>query len=159
MDYSVAILTKTENELRATYIHNNVSRYSQKAECITIAADYVFATLQISTDTVAALAGITGVQLVRTVADRYYDSQTKVRVRRHPYCNSLTVQKTLAAFANTGAIEQFDATLHDLISGANAVFTANTGIGLEAFLHGRPVVVTGECDYSYAAASCASSVA
>jgi len=41
-----------------------------------------------------------------------------------------------------------DASVHDLISGANAVFTVNSGVGLEALLHGRPVVVTGECDYS-----------
>ena len=32
------------------------------------------------------------------------------------------------------------------------VFTANSGVGLEALIHGRPVVVSGDCEYAYAAA-------
>lgn len=102
--------------------------------------------------TVAALAGITGVKLVRTVADHYYGSPTKIRVKRHSYCNSLTVHKTLETLASIEALERSDASVYDLISGANTVFTVNSGVGLEALLHGRPVVVTSECDYSYAAA-------
>ncbi|MNF47300.1 Capsule polysaccharide biosynthesis protein [compost metagenome] len=148
MDYNVAVLTETENELRAIYIHNNATKYSQKAALITYADDYVFVAPQTPTDTVAALAGIAGVELVRTVADHYYGSPTKVQVKRHPYCNSLTVQKTLETLASTSAIEMSDDSVHDLISGANAVFIMNSGVGLEALLHGRPVVVTGECDYS-----------
>ncbi|MFL8991649.1 hypothetical protein Q8X48_28185 [Pseudomonas sp. QLc11A] len=148
MDYNAPVLTETENELRATYIHNNASKHSQKTALITFADDYVFVAMQTPPATVAALAGIAGVELVHTVADHYYGSPTKVRVKRHPYCNSLTVQKTLEALASTGAFEMSDASVHDLISGANAVFIINSGVGVEALLHGRPVVVTGECDYS-----------
>ena len=84
LDYNVAVLTETENELRAIYIHNNATKYSQKAALITYADDYVFVAPQTPSDTVAALAG-------------------------HLYCNNLTVQKTLEALASTGAIEMSDA--------------------------------------------------
>jgi tetratricopeptide (TPR) repeat protein len=147
---SSEVLAENEQELRNTYIHNNVSKYSQNAERITFTDEYVFVALQIPTDTVAALAEITGVELVRTVAEHYFGSSTKVRVKRHPYCNSMSVQKTLDSLSATGAIEMSDASVHDLIADAKAVFTVNSGVGLEALLHGRPVIVTGECDYSYA---------
>jgi tetratricopeptide (TPR) repeat protein len=151
--FSTDALAENESELRDTYIHNNVSKYSQKAERITYEDDYVFVALQIPTDTVAALAQITGVELVRTVAEHYAGSSTKVRVKRHPYCNSMSVQKTLESLCAAGSIELSDASVHDLIAGAKAVFTVNSGVGLEALLHGRPVIVTGECDYSYAVAA------
>lgn len=150
VNYSADALAQNEHELRDTYIHNNVSKYSQNAERITFEDDYVFVALQIPTDTVAALAEITGIELVRTVAEHYFGSSTKVRVKRHPYCNSMSVQKTLESLCASGAIEISDASVHDLIAGAKAVFTVNSGVGLEALLHGRPVIVTGECDYSYA---------
>ena len=149
-NYSTEALVANEEELRDTYIHNNVSKYSQNAERITYDDDYVFVALQIPTDTVAALAEITGVELVRTVAEHYLGSSTKVRVKRHPYCNSMSVQQTLESLCAAGAIEMSDASVHDLIAGAKAVFTVNSGVGLEALLHGRPVIITGECDYSYA---------
>jgi capsule polysaccharide modification protein KpsS len=37
-----------------------------------------------------------------------------------------------------------------VIAGAQIVFTVNSGAGLEALMHGKPVVVCGGCDYSYA---------
>jgi Capsule polysaccharide biosynthesis protein len=43
------------------------------------------------------------------------------------------------------------ASIHSLISGAEVVFTVNSGVGLEALVHGRPVVASGLCDYAYAA--------
>ena len=65
----------------------------------------------------------------------------------------MSVQTTLKALSEQGEIELSDASVHDLIAGAKYVFTVNSGVGLEALLHGRPVVITGECDYSYATAA------
>jgi tetratricopeptide (TPR) repeat protein len=158
-NFTSEALAENERELRDTYIHNNVSKYSQKAERVSFKDDYVFVALQIPTDTVAALAEIKGTELVRIVAEHYLGSSTKVRVKRHPYCNSMSVQKTLDSLSASGAIELSDDSVHDLIAGAKAVFTVNSGVGLEALLHGRPVIVTGECDYSYAVTAYPRSVA
>jgi len=144
------LLAENEKALHHTYVQNNVSKYSQTINRVSYDDDYVFVALQIPTDTVAALAYITGAELVKSVAEHYLGTNTKVRVKRHPYCNSMTVQKTLDALLQAEAIEISDASVHDLISGAKAVFTVNSGVGLEALLHSRPVIVTGECDYAYA---------
>src|SRR5690606_11694616 len=44
-----------------------------------------------------------------------------------------------------------NASIHSLIERAEAVYKVNSGVGLEALLHEKPVVVTGKCDYMYAA--------
>ncbi len=150
---SEALLLKNQRELYETYVENNISKYSQTIERVQFEGDYVFVALQIPTDTVAALAYVTGAELVQTVADHYLHSGVKVRVKRHPYCNSMTVQKTLDKLVKAGAIEISDASVHDLIANAKTVFTVNSGVGLEALLHQKPVVVTGDCDYSYAVAA------
>ncbi|EJN40119.1 capsule polysaccharide export protein [Pseudomonas sp. GM84] len=147
---SEAMLAENEKSLHQTYVQNNISKYSQTVDRVSYDDDYVFVALQIPTDTVAALAYVTGAELVKTVAEHYLGSTTKVRVKRHPYCNSMTVQKTLDTLLKAEAIEISDASVHDLISGAKAVFTVNSGVGLEALLHSRPVIVTGDCDYAYA---------
>lgn len=147
---SEEVLADNEQALHHTYVLNNISKYSQTVDRVSYDDDYVFVALQIPTDTVAALAYVTGADLVKTVAEHYRGSTTKVRVKRHPYCNSMTVQRTLDTLLEAGAIEISDASVHDLISGAKAVFTVNSGVGLEALLHSRPVIVTGDCDYAYA---------
>ena len=43
-----------------------------------------------------------------------------------------------------------DAHVHDLISGSQAVFTVNSGVGLEALLLRKPVFVWGRSIYEYA---------
>ena len=147
------VLEHNEQHLHDTYVTNNVSKYSQTQDRVRFEDDYVFVALQIPTDTVAALAEISGVDLVSTVAEHFAGTNTKVRVKRHPYCNSMSVQRTLKDLSKRGIIELSDASVHDLISGAKSVFTVNSEVGLEALLHGRPVVITGEADYAYAVAA------
>jgi capsule polysaccharide modification protein KpsS len=69
----------------------------------------------------------------------------------------MTTQATIDALFAEGKIRKTDHSVHDLVSGADTVFTVNSGVGLEALLHRKSVVVTGECDYKYAVAGFASS--
>lgn len=139
--------------LAVKYIHGNISKYEQDEKREVFEGDYVFVALQIPTDVVASLAYISGVNLVRTVAEFYEGTSTKVIVKRHPYCNSKTIQSTLEELNIANKIQISTASVHDLISGAKTVFTVNSGVGLEALLHKKPVVVTGSCDYAYAVAA------
>lgn len=43
--------------------------------------------------------------------------------------------------------------MHELIENAKAVFTVNSGVGLEAIIHNRKVIATGECEYCCALAA------
>lgn len=146
-------LESNSENLSLKYIQGNISKYEQDKEREAFEGNYVFVALQIPTDVVASLAYISGVNLVRAVAEFYDGSSTKVIVKRHPYCNSKTIQSTLEKLSLANKIQISTASVHDLISGAQTVFTVNSGVGLEALLHKKPVVVTGSCDYAYAVAA------
>ena len=45
-----------------------------------------------------------------------------------------------------------ECSVHSIIEGCEAVFTANSGTGFEALMHGKPVYISGLADYAYAAA-------
>ncbi|HEX7262222.1 MAG TPA: hypothetical protein VF258_10440, partial [Luteolibacter sp.] len=79
--------------------------------------------------------------------------KVRVVVKRHPFCGSMTIQKCLDMMEAAGDIILTNNSIHSLISDARIVLTANSGVGLEALIHGKPVIVSGECDYSYAAHS------
>lgn len=146
-------LESNAENLAVEYIHGNISKYEQVEQREVFEGNYVFVALQIPTDVVASLAYISGVDLVRTVAEFYEGTSTKVIVKRHPYCNSKTIQSTLEQLSLDKKIQISTASVHDLISGAQTVFTVNSGVGLEALLHKKTVVVTGSCDYAYAVAA------
>lgn len=144
-------LMKGQTEaLTYNYIKNNISKYEQNSVQKEYIGDYVFIALQIPTDIVASLSYINGVDLVSAVAHHYHKTSTKVIVKRHPYCNSKSIQSLLSTLEKDGLIELSSASIHDLIANAKAVFTVNSGVGLEALMHKKPVIVCGECDYAYA---------
>ncbi|MCW7538933.1 CDP-glycerol glycerophosphotransferase family protein [Aquabacterium sp. A7-Y] len=151
-------LLRNHRDLHETYVAANVSKYEQAAPGAQVSGPYVFVALQIPTDTVADLADVDGIQLLHTVARHYAGTGIKVIAKRHPYCNSLSVQRATAALQAEGLIELTEASVHELIAGAQAVFTVNSGVGLEALIHLKPVVVTGDCDYAYGVAARARSV-
>lgn len=146
------------NETANQYITNNISKYDQTHERADFEYEYVFVALQIPTDTVASLAFVDGLTLVETIANHYTKTSTKVIVKRHPYCNSKSVESTLKRLASQSKIILSNASVHDLISNAKTVYTVNSGVGLEALLHKKPVVVTGHCDYAYAVSTQAKSL-
>ncbi len=131
------------------YIENNISKYEQADITFKCDGKYVFVALQVLTDVVADLAYINGINLVKTVANHYKDSNCKVIVKRHPFCNSMTIQTTLTKLEDEGLIEISNASIHDIIKDSEVVFTVNSGVGLESLIHLKPVVVTGDCDYLY----------
>ena len=64
-----------------------------------------------------------------------YTKETQIflnRIKYHPNCNVL------------------DNNIHDLISASEATICINSGVGIEALLHLKPVFTIGESDYSSA---------
>jgi UDP-N-acetylglucosamine:LPS N-acetylglucosamine transferase len=139
-------------ELDNLFIKNNISKYTQPEKNLTqLPPKYVFLPLQIQTDIVAPLAWINGIDLLNEVAEFFKNSSTKVVVKRHPYCGSISVQKNLERLEHNGLIIVSNDSIHRLIKGAEAVFLVNSGVGVEALIHKKAVVACGRCDYAYAA--------
>ena len=80
----------------------------------------------------------------------YEKTDIKVVVKRHPYCNSLSLERIVKELEEEKLIELSSSSIHSLIKGANVVFTVNSGVGLESLMHLKPVVISGEAEYSYA---------
>lgn len=137
--------------MKELYVKNNKSKYEQSESNAQIEGPYIFLPLQVTTDVVAELAWIPALRLLEIVAQEYRNSDVKVVVKRHPYCTSISVQEKLESLERQGLIHLSTSSVHALITGAEVVYTVNSGVGLEALMHLKPVVVTGKCDYLYAA--------
>jgi CDP-glycerol glycerophosphotransferase (TagB/SpsB family) len=150
-DISDVDIKKNYKNLYDTYVVKNISKYENNNRLhLNFVEEYVFVGLQVLTDAAADLVYVDSLNLLKMVAGYYKNSKTKVVVKRHPFCNSLSVQLLLEGLNKNGDIIVSNASIHDLISNAKAVFVANSGVGLEALMHMKPVVTTGESNYSYA---------
>ncbi|MES2438530.1 MAG: capsule biosynthesis protein [Verrucomicrobiota bacterium] len=150
-DVSEDALKENQREMHERYVSANVSKYLQPSHCTPISGTYVFVALQIPTDIVSRLAWVSGTDLLKTVAAHYRGTGVKVVVKRHPFCGSMGVQKCLDELEAAGDIVRTGDSIHSIISNAKLVLTVNSGVGLEALIQGKTVVVSGACDYSYAA--------
>lgn len=138
--------------LYAELVEKGRSKYFQPSTDAGIKGRYVFVALQVVMDEVAKLAWMPSIELMRDVAWLYRGTNIAVVVKRHPLCESYSVQAAMMELESQGMIIVSTASIHSLIANAEIVFTVNSGVGLEALVHGRPVVVSGLCDYAYAAA-------
>ncbi|TLJ01408.1 capsular biosynthesis protein [Escherichia sp. E4694] len=137
------------------YIKNNISKYKQSDEEFHLESDYVFIPMQVTTDAVASLSYIDGIKLLKLVSEYFFNTSTKVVVKRHPYCNSIEVEKLINELEKEGKIIVSDSSVHHLIKASKAVITVNSGVGLETVIHNKPVIITGKSDYYYAATAIA----
>lgn len=137
------------------YIKNNISKYKQSDEEFHLESDYVFIPMQVTTDAVASLSYIDGIKLLKLVSEYFFNTSTKVVVKRHPYCNSIEVEKLINELEKEGKIIVSDSSVHHLIKISKAVITVNSGVGLETVIHNKPVIITGKSDYYYAATAIA----
>ncbi|WP_097729981.1 capsular biosynthesis protein [Escherichia coli] len=135
------------------YIKNNISKYKQSDEEFHLESDYVFIPMQVTTDAVASLSYIDGINLLKLVSEYFFNTSIKVVVKRHPYCNSIEVEKLINELEKEGKIIVSNSSVHHLIKGAKTIITVNSGVGLEAIIHNKPVIITGKSDYCYAAAA------
>jgi tetratricopeptide (TPR) repeat protein len=145
-----AQLDETFKLLRSRYVERNVSKYAQTSENEPLPEKFVFIPLQVSTDIVADLAFLDGDRLLSEVTRHYAGTDTAVVVKRHPYCRSFRVQRLLLELSERGQIVVCNNSIHDLLARCERVFTVNSGVGLEALLHDKPVIATGKCDYAHA---------
>lgn len=149
---SPADVAETRATLRRTYVESGRSKYAQSAQLEALPSRYVFVPLQLRTDDVARLAYIDQLRMLDAAVERLEGTGLEVVVKRHPYCKSASVDAALAACAEKVTIAR--GSVHALIASSEAVLTVNSGTGLEALLHGRPVIATGRSDYGRAARVC-----
>lgn len=141
------------SQLSQAIISSKSSKYTQPGESNMHLTDekYLFVALQMPSDVVSKLAWINTTTILKILAEFAPYSKRKIIVKRHPKCKSIYVTALINRFKNIPNLHFSNDNIHDLIKNSDAVLTVNSGVGAEALLHRKPIIVTGACDYIAAA--------
>ena len=135
----------------AERIADNRSKFDQPPrqgrDELGLPAKYVFCPCQIPHDETLRFHSDVGMAaLVKALAEWARKSGTHVVFKPHP-ANRAAMSPLHQAAPDSEHVHWIDASIHDLIAHSTAVYTINSGVGLEAILHGKPVVTFGRADY------------
>ncbi|PRA81614.1 hypothetical protein CQ054_20325 [Ochrobactrum sp. MYb29] len=123
---------------------DKLSKYPQESLFDQEISDYVFIPLQVQSDPVAKFADIDALTILKTASMLSLKAGIHVVVKRHPYCDSDAIAEFIesAKLANP-FFHASQSNIHDLIEHCLSVITVNSGVGLEALIHGKPVYSCG----------------
>lgn len=139
------------SELFDRFSFAGLSKYHQAPAPYNGAGGFILVPLQIERDTVESLAFRSPLDFYRDVVRIARAAGYRVVLKAHPLSNSERYRAFLddVTKGDEGVVES-QAPINELIAHSLAVFTINSGVGFEALLHGKPVVVGGGCDYRWA---------
>lgn len=144
--------------LRLRFLKTGGSKLPQPGRhgALSLPDEYIFVPTQTPRDYVQVYhAPISVLAFVRLMAEWADDSKQNVVFKLHPglyhtsECDSEIIDAVNQYAAASDFVFCLDANVHDLIAGATAVFTINSGVGFESLIHGKPVVTFGDCDYKW----------
>ena len=138
------------NEYSRSVKENSISRCAQYGK-YHAKRDYVFIAGQLSYDTVLRHKNLDPNSYYTKILEKYTRENIDVVFKRHPAEFTGVAPKHNNIKPPRGCIES-KADIHSLIENAKAVFVINSGVGMEALWHEKPVVVGGSCDYKYVVA-------
>lgn len=161
MDNSQLLLNKIKNQdpliveenykrLLNNCLYNDLSKYAQNSKInFNLDSKFIFVPLQIPTDVVSNLCFISTENLLKQIVPIAIHNNIKVVVKKHPYNNSYKIDALVKHLKRTQQIIVTTASIHKIVANKNclAIFTANSGSGLEALIHLKPVYITGKSDY------------
>jgi hypothetical protein len=139
-------------QLQDQFVAARVSKYPQSEQSfLAPKGRFIFLPLQVTTDTVAQLAWISTFQLAQLLVKLAPNLGYELVIKRHPKCADPRIQSFITRHRGRPHIHFTDASIHEILPKAHAVVTVNSGVGLEALLHGKPVITTGKSEYGFVA--------
>lgn len=132
-------------------IKANSSKYKQGefSETVKTPTKFVFVGLQVISDSVQRLARVPMLDMLDEVASTNASRGIETVVKRHPLCRSSLVNETLLTGQRNGRWVISNASVHQLIAKSSAVCVVNSGVGIEALAHLKPVYLFGKADYRH----------
>jgi len=129
----------------------NSSKYKQSAisDDTNIPKRFVFVGLQVISDSVQKLARIPMLDMLDEVASANAARGIATVVKRHPLCRSALVRETLLEGEKNDRWFVSSASVHDLLARSSGVCVVNSGVGIEALAHLKPVYLFGKADYRH----------
>ena len=108
--------------------------------------NYLFFPCQIPDDEVVRFfCDVKEEDVIAALAHWANTNKVKILFKSHPAAPSTS--GPFKKIATGPYVQWVDASIHDLIEHCQAVYTLNSGVGHEAILHGKPVVMFGRAEY------------
>lgn len=142
--YDIVKSREVIERYKNNFLKNRSSKYDQPASTETLPSSYVFIPLQVQSDPVVQFANIDVITLVTEAARAAKQRGIHVVVKRHPFCDSATIEALLTEAAESNLFFHVSSgNIHTLIEHSLSVLAINSGVGLEALIHGKPVYGCG----------------
>ncbi|MDQ6437394.1 hypothetical protein RB623_25350 [Mesorhizobium sp. LHD-90] len=145
--------TRLIDHYRSRFLERNESKYVQRDMTIKIEEaerkTFIFFPLQMNNDEVLNLSSFTQVDVMRRLVDLSETYKVKVIFKRHPLCRSKLIESALTWAAEHSHVQISDASVHQLIPAARSVVVLNSGVGLEALIHGAAVYGLAASEYRH----------
>ncbi|MFN4296658.1 MAG: hypothetical protein ACK4FB_07420 [Brevundimonas sp.] len=151
-DYDLAAADAVIADYQHRFRSENLSRYAQPArERGKDPADSfaVFYPMQVNDDEVLKLSRFAQFEVLEALGRTADRLQRPVVVKRHPLCRSDHIAKALELAQRSDFVTVSDASVHDLITSSGAVVAANSGVGVQALIHGKPVFTVAGSEYAH----------
>lgn len=138
------------NALKHKYVDKRVSKYEQRmVDEATLPDRFLLAALQVPDDTVMSLASMQMDDWLDTLVMACEAAGTHLVIKSHPLDRSATTRARVSRLQDRGShVFVSQTAIHHLLERAEAVVTVNSGVGVEALLHLKPVITIGASDYS-----------
>jgi hypothetical protein len=150
--YDLAAADAVIADYQGRFRTENLSRYAQpeRERGTALRDDFaVFYPLQVNDDEVLKLSRFAQFELLEALTETAERLGRPVVVKRHPLCTSDHIAQALEAAARSPFVTVSDGSVHDLIMASAAVLAANSGVGVQALIHGKPVFTVAGSEYAH----------
>ena len=149
---SIKVAEEFHSELKDRYINRRRSKFKQPDKELSLPPErtiYFFA-MQTPFDTVARKAHLNQYDAIDAVLRHFKSSDRLLAIKRHPLDDTSKTQEFLERIKNDNNCILVDGNIHDLIQRTVATICVNSGVGIEALIHLKPVITLGKSDYALA---------
>ena len=151
-DYDLTAADAVIADYQRRFASENLSRYAQpdRSGREEPRNDFgVFYPLQVNDDEVLKLSRFAQFEVLEALRQTAERLRRPVVVKRHPLCRSNHIAEALDAAVQSEFVTVSDASVHDLIGASTAVLAANSGVGVQALIHGKPVFTVAGSEYAH----------
>ncbi|AOF91821.1 hypothetical protein [Sinorhizobium sp. RAC02] len=117
--------------------------------------EFVFYPLQVNSDEVLKLGRLTQFEAIRRLAELAQRHGKHVVLKRHPLCDSQTIEKMLEEVSDNHLLHVSRCSVHRLIPKSRCILVSNSGVGLQALIHGKAVYTLASSEYAHMTAQIA----
>ncbi|MEH6665450.1 MAG: hypothetical protein V7678_11405 [Brevundimonas sp.] len=149
--YDLAAADAVIDSYRRRFQTENLSRYAQPERGAAASGERfaVFYPLQVNDDEVLKLSRFAQFEVLEALTQTAERLRRPVVVKRHPLCGSEHIARALDEAARSAFVTVSESSIHDLIASSGAVLAANSGVGLQALVHGAPVFSLAASEYAH----------